>query len=103
MLSISTYRYDSKGNKVEEAKFDASGNPADDLLGASRNAYRYDSEGNLIEESTYDSNHSLIRNILRRYDMKNRLIEEKHSDYVYKFGELKEIPKSKKVREYEEY
>ncbi len=66
-----TYRYDKKGQKTEEASYDAKGV----LLW--RYVYRYDNKGNQIERDSFDSQGNLIGREQCRYDLRTNLILEK--------------------------
>jgi hypothetical protein len=49
-----TFKYDVKGNKIEEIIYNASNGSL-----SSKNTYKYDEKGNNIERNTYDGDGSL--------------------------------------------
>ena len=54
LIGKKIYKYDSKGNKIEESYYDSGGNLSEDYgikMGISTIIYKYDSKGNKIEES----------------------------------------------------
>lgn len=60
------YKYDAKGNKVEEARYRRDGA----LSG--KNIYKYDEKGNKVEEATYDS-WDLTGKKIYKYDAKGNV------------------------------
>lgn len=103
-----TYKYDDKGNKVQEEyydedgvlqgkvnyKYDKPGNRIEKTFPeGTKISYRYDSNGNMIEESTYDNDGNLYNRIAYQFDDNGLKIEEVQYDrngkivikYAYKY------------------
>ena len=63
------YKYDSQGNKIEEARYNSDGSLS------WKHLYKYDSQGNMIELADYDSDGSLSSKYLSKYDSQGNRIE----------------------------
>jgi hypothetical protein len=79
-----TYKYDYKGNMIEENEYTAS------EKWWSKNTYKYDNEGNIIESGSYYKSDSILYQItIYQYDNEGNLIEENEYDstgtYVYPY------------------
>lgn len=69
--SLQLYRYDKRGNKIEDAHY----NPDNSLL--FKTVYAYDSENKLIEQIYFAANQSPSSKTVFEYDRDGRLIEQK--------------------------
>ncbi len=65
MVTLTTFKYDAGGNKIEEVTTDTNKK----LLG--RIAYKYDDKGNLLESQIYDKDSQLKQVISYQYDKRN--------------------------------
>jgi len=65
-----TYKYDKKGNKIEENRYNYKGELEDKVV------YKYDSSGNKIEKNNYNSKGELRSKETYKYDNKGNEIEE---------------------------
>ena len=83
----SIYKYDSRGNMIEETYYDSDGSLA------WKEINKYDSAGNRTEVARYDSDGSLNGKYTYKYDSRGNMIEETD----YSSGAL--IPKSQSVFE----
>ena len=69
MGSKTIYKYDSRGNKIEEADYNSDGSLDDKTI------YKYDLRGNKIEEAKYNSDGPLDRKYTYKYDSRGNMIE----------------------------
>lgn len=69
---ITTCKYDSKGNKIEQYYYELDGNLA------GKSIYIYDSKGNMIEKDNYNPDSSLDHKYIYKYDSKGHRVEENY-------------------------
>ena len=74
-----TYKYDSKGNKLEENWYNSKGELE------YKYTYKYDSKGNKVEKNSYNSEEKLKERIVYKYDAKGNEVETIGYDSEGKF------------------
>ncbi|MCC7350610.1 MAG: AAA family ATPase [Phycisphaerales bacterium] len=81
-IAMQTHAYDERGNQIEEAYFNAAGEPTLDHRGCAAYANAYDERGNRIEDRYYDAKGKLTvgsvgyARMTMRYDDRGNRIEE---------------------------